>query len=118
MAYGIRSEIHTVAWRMVVPDTKITLPEVHKVAALAHLTLSEHEANDLRQDLDAILTYVDTLAELDLEGVQATTHAIPLEMTMRPDEVVQTLTRDEVLANAPEQADGMFRVPRAVEGGN
>lgn len=99
-------------------DAKITLDEVRKVAKLAQLHLEEGEMDTLRADLDAILGYVAQLEGLDLEGVEPTTHAVPLHLTLRKDEVRKTLTREEVLSNAPEQENGMFRVPRAVEGGN
>lgn len=99
-------------------EPRITLEEVHRVARLAQLTLEDDEAEALRGDLDAILGYVAQLEALDLEGVEPTTHAVPLALPLRADEVVKTLTRQEVLANAPEQAQGMFRVPRVVEGGN
>lgn len=97
---------------------KITLDEVRRVASLAHLTLSEEEASGLRADLDAILGYVAQLEALDVSEVEPTTHAVPLDMPLRADEVVKTLSRDEVLSNAPDQEQGMFRVPRIVEGGN
>jgi aspartyl-tRNA(Asn)/glutamyl-tRNA(Gln) amidotransferase subunit C len=99
-------------------ENKITIEEVRKVAKLAHLTLTEDEMTALRQDLDGILGYVTQLEAVDVSDVEPTTHAIPLEMPLRQDTVVQTLTRDEVLSNAPDEAEGMFRVPRIVEGGN
>ena len=68
--------------------------------------------------LDGILDYVAQLEGLDVSGVEPTTHTVPLEMYLRPDAVVETLSRDEVMANAPDHAEGMFRVPRIVEGGN
>ena len=98
--------------------SRITLEEVHHVAQLAQLALGEEELASIRVDLDAILDYVDQLSELDVDDVEPTTHAVPLHLTLREDVVVQTLTRDEVLQNAPASEDGMFQVPRVVEGGN
>jgi len=99
-------------------DTRITREEVARVARLARLALSDNELDALRDDLDAILGYVEKLAELDVSEVEPTTHAIPLEMPVRQDEVVQTLSRDEVLSNAPQVEEGMFKVPTILEGGN
>ncbi len=99
-------------------EGKITDEQVRQVARLAHLTLSDQECASLRQDLDAILGYVAQLEELDVTGVEPTTHAVALTMTLRQDQVVQHLDQEAILANAPEREDGMFRVPRAVEGGN
>jgi aspartyl-tRNA(Asn)/glutamyl-tRNA(Gln) amidotransferase subunit C len=96
----------------------ITPEEVRRVARLARIHLEDDQVEPLRQDLESILTYVDQLAELDLSGVEPTTGAGDLEAALRADEVVKTLSRQQVLANAPEQEDGMFRVPRIVEGGN
>ncbi len=98
--------------------SRITQEEVRRVARLAQLSLSDGEVETLRADLDAILDYVEQLSTLDLEGVEPTTHAVPLEMPQRADTVVKTLTRQEVLQNAPVQTENMFEVPRTVEGGN
>jgi aspartyl-tRNA(Asn)/glutamyl-tRNA(Gln) amidotransferase subunit C len=97
---------------------KITLEEVRKVAGLAQLRLEEGELEAMRADLTSILGYVDQLSALDVEGVEPTTHAVPLAMLLRADVVGLHMTREEALSNAPEQAEGMFRVPRIVEGGN
>lgn len=97
---------------------KITDQEVANIARLSNLTLTEGERSSLRADLEAVLGYVKQLEELDVEGVAPTTHAVPLAPPLRADVVVKSLTRDEALSNAPEQAEGMFQVPRSVEGGN
>ena len=100
------------------PKMKITLEEVNHVAKLAHLTLSDEETSALRADLDAILGYVQQLEELDVSDVEPTTHAVHLEMPMRQDVVVPTVNREDILSNAPDHDEGMFKVPRIVEGGN
>ncbi len=97
---------------------KIALKEVRHVARLAHIDATDQDLEAMRADLNAILDYVAQLETLDLEGVAPTTHAVPLELPLRPDLLAATLTRDEVLAGAPDQDQGMFRVPRIVEGGN
>ncbi|MEO1267158.1 MAG: Asp-tRNA(Asn)/Glu-tRNA(Gln) amidotransferase subunit GatC [Myxococcota bacterium] len=98
--------------------TRITREEVHHVARLARLALEEHELDALRDDLNAILEYVAKLSELDVSEVEPTTHAIPLDMPTREDAVVSTLSRKDVLHNAPSTQEGMFRVPTILEGGN
>lgn len=98
--------------------SRITPDEVRHVARLAQLELTDAELASIRHDLDAILDYVDQLTELDVDDVEPTTHAVPLHLTLRADDVVKTLTRDEVLQNAPAAQDGLFQVPRVVEGGN
>ena len=62
-------------------------------------------------ELSGILEHVDRIAELDLEGVEPTSHVVVLENVLRADEPHQSLDRDVALAQAPDPADGAFRVP-------
>jgi aspartyl-tRNA(Asn)/glutamyl-tRNA(Gln) amidotransferase subunit C len=89
--------------------------EVIHVARLARLHLSDEELERMREQLDAILAYIDKLRELDVEGVEPTSHAVPLINVMRDDAVVPCLSQEEALANAPDRADAFFRVPRIIE---
>lgn len=88
---------------------------VDHVARLARLDLTEDERSRMGGELSAILTHADKIQELDLDGLEPTSHAIPLRNHMRTDEVGACLTQDEALANAPQREDGRFRVPRIVE---
>ena len=94
---------------------KITLAEVERVARLARLDLSEPEMERMRSQLDAILTYIDKLRQLNTGGVEPTSHAIPMVNVMREDEVRPSLPADEMLANAPEREADFFRVPKIIE---
>lgn len=96
--------------------SRIDRDEVLKVARLARLELGEEEVGRLQKDLVAILDYVEKLEELDVSGVEPLAQPVPVELPMRGDRPEKSLTRDDVLANAPEEEEGMFRVPRAVEG--
>ena len=89
--------------------------EVVHVARLARLHLSDEELERMREQLDAILAYIDKLRELDVEGVEPTSHAVPLLNVMRDDDVVPCLSQEAALANAPDRADAFFRVPRIIE---
>lgn len=62
-------------------------------------------------ELTGILEHVDRIGELDLDDVPPTTHVVDLENVLRPDEPRPSRPRDEVLAQAPDPADGAFRVP-------
>jgi len=77
------------------------------------LGLSEEEIDKFRHQLGQILDYFQSLQELDTEGVPPTSHVIPLRNVMRDDVPALSMARDDVLANAPDQEDGYFRV-RAV----
>lgn len=92
--------------------------EVLHIARLARLRLSEAEVETFGAQLSSILDYVEQLNELDTADVEPTTHAVPLVMHLRPDAVESRLSREEVLANAPDASDGHFRVPKVVEGGS
>ena len=89
--------------------------EVRHVARLARLHLSDEELERMREQLDAILAYVDKLRELDVEGVEPTAHAVPLIDVMRDDEVAPCLPQEAALLNAPDRAGEFFRVPRIIE---
>jgi aspartyl-tRNA(Asn)/glutamyl-tRNA(Gln) amidotransferase subunit C len=89
--------------------------EVLHVARLARLHLTEEELERMRAQLDAILAYVDKLRELDVEGVEPTSHAVPLVDVMRDDALTPCLSQEAALANAPDRAGEFFRVPRIIE---
>ena len=93
----------------------ISREEVQHVARLARLHLTDEEAERMREQLDAILAYIDKLRELDVEGVEPTAHAVPLVNVMRDDVLVPCLPQEQALANAPDRAGELFRVPRIIE---
>jgi aspartyl-tRNA(Asn)/glutamyl-tRNA(Gln) amidotransferase subunit C len=88
----------------------LTIEEVKHVAHLARLRLSEDELEKLQTDLSHILDHIDMLKEVDVSDVAPTAQVTDLANVMREDEVRQSLPREDVLANAPHQSDGMFRV--------
>ncbi|MDT7572736.1 MAG: aspartyl-tRNA(Asn)/glutamyl-tRNA(Gln) amidotransferase subunit [Actinomycetota bacterium] len=95
---------------------EITRDEVAHLARLARLALDDAELDRLAGQLDVILGAVAKIGEVsDAEGVRPMTHAVPLENVMRPDVVVASLPRDDVLAGAPAAEDGRFRVPRILD---
>ena len=88
----------------------LTIEEVKHVAHLAHLRLSEEELNKLQNDLSHILGHIDMLKEVDVGDVPPTAQVTDLANVVRDDEVRPSMAREDVLANAPDQRDGMFRV--------
>jgi aspartyl-tRNA(Asn)/glutamyl-tRNA(Gln) amidotransferase subunit C len=85
--------------------------QVLHVARLARLKLSEEEVERMAGELSGILEHVERISELDLEGVEPTSHVIALENVLRPDEPRPSWSRDDVLERAPDPAGGAFRVP-------
>ncbi len=85
--------------------------QVLHVARLARLRLSEEEVERMVGELSGILEHVDRIGNLDLEGVEPTSHVVALENVLRADEPRPSLPRDVALAQAPEPQDGAFRAP-------
>jgi aspartyl-tRNA(Asn)/glutamyl-tRNA(Gln) amidotransferase subunit C len=90
--------------------------EVREIAQLSRLRLAEPEVARLTGELDAILGYIDELKQVDTEGVEPMTHAVPFDCPLRVDEVGPMLTPDEALAGAPRREGTLFVVPRIVPG--
>ncbi|MDH7497171.1 MAG: Asp-tRNA(Asn)/Glu-tRNA(Gln) amidotransferase subunit GatC [Syntrophomonadaceae bacterium] len=86
--------------------------EVEHVAMLARLKLSEEEKERLSSELGAILDYVERLEALPTAEVEPLAHVLPMHNAFRPDEPRAPFARDEMLANAPQALDGLFKVPR------
>ncbi|MBP1765526.1 MAG: Aspartyl/glutamyl-tRNA(Asn/Gln) amidotransferase subunit [Firmicutes bacterium] len=95
---------------------KITRKNVEDVALLSRLEIPEELIETVTGQLDAILEYVDVLNQLDTTDIEPTAHVLPLKNVMRADVVVPSLPREEALANAPEQENGYFKVPKVTEG--
>lgn len=85
--------------------------QVLHVARLARLELDDEEVERMTRELSGILDHVDRIAELDLEGVEPTSHVVALENVTRPDDPQPSLPRERALEQAPDPAEGAFRVP-------
>lgn len=85
------------------------------VAALAKLDLSQEERESAKRDLGSILEYMEVMNELDTENMEPMSHAFPVTNVFREDVVTNGPDRENLLANAPEQKDGCFIVPKTVE---
>jgi aspartyl-tRNA(Asn)/glutamyl-tRNA(Gln) amidotransferase subunit C len=93
----------------------LTIKDVEHVATLARLELAPGEAEVFARQLGAILEYMRQLDSLDTEGVEPTSHVLPLVNVFREDRVVPGGPREEILAQAPDSERGHFKVPRVVE---
>lgn len=90
----------------------ITDETIEYVGILAKLELSKEEQEQAKKDMGRMLDYIDKLGELDTEGIEPMSHVFPVQNVFREDSIVNSDTREEFLANAPEQKDGMFVVPK------
>jgi aspartyl-tRNA(Asn)/glutamyl-tRNA(Gln) amidotransferase subunit C len=89
--------------------------DIEHVARLARLALTDDEKEQLRTQLAVILEHAATVGEVAAEDVEPTAYAIPRANVYRDDVPEPSLPQPKALANAPEQEDGRFKVPRIVE---
>ena len=85
------------------------------VAILAKLFLSDEEREAAKKDMGRMLDYIGQLNGLDTDGVEPMSHVFPVSNVFREDVVMNVDDRDNILKNAPEQKDGVFKVPKTVE---
>ncbi len=89
--------------------------DIHHVAKLARLALTEDEARRFETQLDGILSYIDTLTRYNLDGVEPTAHAMPVYDVLRSDEVRPGFSQDQALANAPKCLADQFQILKVIE---
>jgi aspartyl-tRNA(Asn)/glutamyl-tRNA(Gln) amidotransferase subunit C len=94
---------------------KISKEQVRHVAMLARLELSPADEDAMTATLDAILSYMDKLNELDTSAVEPTAHVLELAAPLRDDVVTNPSDPDTLLANAPARDGDFFRVPKIIE---
>ena len=88
---------------------------VRRVAHLARIAVAEEEVEHLQGELNAILAFVEQLAEVDVAGIEPMTSVTPMAMKMRKDEVTDGGIADAIMTNAPVREDHFFLVPKVVE---
>lgn len=94
----------------------ISRDEVTYIAGLARLTLTDEEIDLYAQQLSDILGYIEQLNELDVENVEPMSHVLDIINVMREDKHLPSLSREDVMANAPDHDGEHFKVPRVVKG--
>lgn len=94
---------------------RVSRDDVKRIASLSMLSFSDDAEAKIQQDLDAVLEHVERLNELDTKGVEPTSYILAQQSVLRPDIPGRKWERREMLANAPEQEQGCFAVPKVVE---
>ncbi|PYI89107.1 MAG: Asp-tRNA(Asn)/Glu-tRNA(Gln) amidotransferase GatCAB subunit C [Verrucomicrobia bacterium] len=89
--------------------------DVAYVAKLARLNLSAEETRLFQKQLGEVLKYAEKLKEIDVTGVEAAAHGVPIFNVFREDEPRDCFTAQQALSNAPRQANNLFIVPKVVE---
>ena len=93
----------------------VTIEDVRAVAALARLEFDTVEEERLTLELNRILDYMAKLNELDTDGVDPTSHVVPIANAFRADEVVEFPDPEAMVASAPQRQGSYYRVPRVIE---
>jgi aspartyl-tRNA(Asn)/glutamyl-tRNA(Gln) amidotransferase subunit C len=93
----------------------VDVATVRRIAHLARIAVADDEVEHLREELNAILAFVEQLSEVDVEGVEPMTSVIPMEMKKRPDVVTDGAIPEDIIKNAPAAEDHFFVVPKVVE---
>ena len=88
--------------------------DIEYIANLSRMELSVEETGKFSKQLSTILDYIEQLSTLDTSGVKPLSHVQDLSNVMHPDIVKESLSRQDVLKNAPSTQDGHFKVPKVI----
>ena len=88
---------------------------VRRIAHLARVAVGDSEVEHLQGEINAILSFVEQLGEVNVDGVEPMTSVLPMNLRMRSDKVTDGFKADDVIANAPAREDHFFAVPKVVE---
>ncbi|GHA12440.1 aspartyl/glutamyl-tRNA(Asn/Gln) amidotransferase subunit C [Devosia pacifica] len=88
---------------------------VKRIARLARIRIEENEVEAYREELNAILGFVEQLGEVDVEGVEPMTSVMPMSLRLRQDKVTDGGYAERIAANSPLSEDNFFMVPKVVE---
>lgn len=97
---------------------KLDKETVRNVANLARLELRDDEIEKFTGQLGKILEYASDMEELNLDGVEPTSHVVPIFNVLRDDQVRPSMKVEDVLANAPDPLGDYFCVPKIIDEGD
>jgi aspartyl-tRNA(Asn)/glutamyl-tRNA(Gln) amidotransferase subunit C len=88
---------------------------VRRIAHLARIAVADEEVEHLKGELNAMLAFVEQLAEVDIEGVEPMTSVTPMALKERDDKVTEGDIAEDIVRNAPVTQNHYFLVPKVVE---
>jgi aspartyl-tRNA(Asn)/glutamyl-tRNA(Gln) amidotransferase subunit C len=94
---------------------EVTDAMIEKLARLSRLSFDEKEKDEIRNDLQRMISFVDKLNELDLTGVEPLVHVSEEVNVFREDEIKGTISREDALRNAPKHDTVFFKVPTVIK---
>jgi aspartyl-tRNA(Asn)/glutamyl-tRNA(Gln) amidotransferase subunit C len=93
---------------------KVNDEMVDKIANLARLEFNSEEKENIKNDLQQMIGFIDKLNELDTTGVEPLLHMSENVNVLREDEVSGTISREEAFKNAPLHDEQFFKVPKVI----
>ena len=93
---------------------QVSKEEILHIAKLANLNLKEEELGTYMENLEEILNFANVVNKAPIEGLEETIAINEAYNVFRKDEIKQTIEREELLQNAPEQQEGMFKIPKVI----
>ena len=87
---------------------------IEKIAKLGRLEITESEAASYGEQLSKVLSHFEQIAKVDTKGVEPLVTPSDMPAFWREDKVVQDLTAEEIVANAPQKTGNLFTVPPVV----
>jgi aspartyl-tRNA(Asn)/glutamyl-tRNA(Gln) amidotransferase subunit C len=95
--------------------SEVDADTVRRIAHLARIAVADSEVEGLRNELNAMLAFVNQLNEVNVEGVEPMTSVTPMAMKKRADAVTDGNNAEAVLKNAPQNEDSYYLVPKVIE---
>lgn len=92
----------------------ISIEELKHIANLSNLYFSDEELQKYAYDMSSVVEFANELSKIDTTGVEITNSILGEYNIFRKDEIKQSFDRDLLLDNAPEQGDGMFKIPKVI----
>lgn len=93
---------------------QVSNEEILHIAKLANLNLKEDEIETYKRNLQDILNFANVVNNAPIQGLKETIGINNSYNVFRKDEIIQNSTKEELLQNAPEQQDGMFKIPKVI----
>jgi aspartyl-tRNA(Asn)/glutamyl-tRNA(Gln) amidotransferase subunit C len=93
----------------------LSLEEVHRIAELARIGISDTEAHAVQSQLNDIFGLIGQMQRVNTDGVEPMTHAQGAALRLRPDKVTERDRRQEFLELAPKSEQGLYLVPKVIE---
>ncbi len=93
---------------------QVSKEEILHIARLANLNLKEEEVETYMGHLEEILNFANVVNQAPIDGLGETIGANDAYNVFRKDEIIQCLDREELLQNAPESQEGMFKIPKVI----